>query len=82
MRWALIEAGWVAVQCRGYFGELDRFHKERGKKSNQVIVIIARRLGEIAWHLLTENRSYEARPVALKQIFPGRSVSQVIESVG
>jgi transposase len=82
MRWALIEAGWVAIQCSSYFGELYRFHKARGKKSNQAIVIVGRRLCEIAWHLLKENRPYEERPVTLKKIFPGRSVSKVIESVG
>jgi transposase len=82
MRWALIEASWVAIQCSSYFGELYRWHKERGKKSNQAIVIVARRLCEIAWHLLTENRPYEERPVALKRIFPGHSVSKVIESAG
>jgi hypothetical protein len=43
---------------------------------------VARRLGEIAWHLLKENRPYEERPVTLKKIFPGRSVSKVIASVG
>ena len=80
MRWALIEAGWVAIQCSSYFGELYRFHKARGKKSNQAIVIVARRLCEIAWHLLAENRPYEERPVALRQNFPGRSVSKVVES--
>jgi transposase len=82
MRWAFIEASWVAIQCSSYFGQLYRFHKARGKKSNQAIVIVARRLCEITWHLLKENRPYEERPVALKRIFPGRSESKVIESVG
>lgn len=82
LRWALIEAGWVAIQCSGYFGELYRFHKARGKKSNQAIVIVARRLCEIAWHLLDENRPYEERPVPLKKNFPGRSIPKVIESGG
>jgi transposase len=80
MRWALIEAGWVSIQCSSYFGELYRFHKARGKKSNQAIVIVARRLCEIVWHSLKENRPYEERPVTLKQIFPGRSESKVVES--
>jgi len=81
MRWALIEASWVAIQCSSYFGEQYRFHKARGKKSNQAIVIVARRLCEIAWHLLKENRPYEERPVTLKKNFPGRAVSRMIESV-
>jgi transposase len=80
MRWALIEASWVAIQCSGYFGGLYRFHKARGKKSNQAIVMVARRLCEIAWHLLKENRPYEERPIIKN--FPGRAESKVIESVG
>jgi transposase len=43
MRWALIEASWAAIQCSSYFGQLYRLHKARGKKSNQAIVIVARR---------------------------------------
>ena len=80
LRWALIEASWVAIQCSSYFGELYRSHKARGKKSNQAIVIVARRLGEIAWHLLKEKRPYEERPMIKN--FPGRAESKVIESVG
>jgi len=79
MRWALIEASWVAIQCSSYFGQLYRFHKARGKKSNQAIVIVARRLCEVAWHLLKENRPYEERPMIKN--FPGRAESKLIESV-
>jgi transposase len=79
LRWAFIEASWVAIQGSGYFGELYRFHKNRGKKSNQAIVIVARRLCEIAWHLLHEQRFYEERPI--KKNFPGRSETRMIESV-
>jgi transposase len=82
LRWTLIEASWVALQCSSYFGELYRWHKARGKKSNQAIVTVARRLGEIAWPLLQEDWPYEERPLALKWIFPSRAVSKVIESVG
>jgi transposase len=82
IRWALIEASWVAIQCSSYFGQLYRLHKARGKRSNQAIVIVARRLCEIAWHMLKENRPYEERPVSLKQNFPGRSAPTVIESGG
>jgi transposase len=80
LRWALIEASWVAIQCSSYFGELYRYHQARGKKSNQAIVIVAQRLCEIAWHLLTEHRPYEERPVTPKRIFPSRALSKVIES--
>lgn len=82
LRWAFIEAGWIAIQNSGYFGDLYRFHKSRGKKSNQAIVIVARRICEIAWHLLHEQRTYEERPVRLKLNFPGRAESKVIEPVG
>ncbi len=47
MRWALIEASWVVLQCSTYFGELYQFHKGRGKKIGLGIVIVAQRLCEI-----------------------------------
>ncbi len=49
LRWAFIEAAWVAVGCSGYFGAFYRQHKARGKKSNTAITIVARRMCRIAW---------------------------------
>ena len=59
LRWALIEATWIAVGCSGYFGSLYRHHRARGKKANTSITIVARRLSTILWHLLKERRSFK-----------------------
>ena len=72
LRWAFVEAAWVAVGCSPYFGDLYRHHRQRGKKANTAILIVARRMCQIAFCLLTEHRPYEARPVAVNNL-PGRS---------
>ena len=59
LRWALIEAAWVAIGCSGYFGSLYRHHRARGKKANTSITIVARRMSTILWHLLKERRSFK-----------------------
>jgi transposase len=58
LRWALIEAAWVAIGCSGYFGSLYRHHRSRGKKANTSITIVARRIITILWHLLKERRNF------------------------
>ena len=63
LRWALVEASWVAVGCSPYFGSLYRNHRARGKKANTAITIVARRMCRIVWHLLQEQRNFEKRPV-------------------
>jgi transposase len=63
LRWALVEASWVAVGCSPYFGTLYRTHRSRGKKANTAITIIARRMCRILWQLLSENRDFENRPL-------------------
>jgi transposase len=68
LKWAFIEAAWIAIGCSAYFGGLYRHQRERGKKANTAITIVARRLCRIAYHLLLENRCYEERsfsPAAL-----------------
>jgi transposase len=61
LRWALIEASWVAIGCSPYFGALYREHRRRGKKANTAITIVARRMCRIVWQLLTEKRDFENR---------------------
>jgi transposase len=63
LRWALIEASWVAIGCSPYFGGLYREHRRRGKKANTAITIVARRMCRIIWQLLTEKRNFENRPL-------------------
>ncbi len=41
LRWALIEASWVAIGCSPYFGALYRQQRARGKKANTAITIVA-----------------------------------------
>jgi len=68
LKWAFIEAAWVAVGCSAYFGGLYRQHRSRGKKASIAITIVARRMCRIAYQLLKEQRCYEERtlsPVAL-----------------
>jgi transposase len=61
LRWALIEAAWVAVRLDPYFRA--HFTQRRAHKPAQsAIVATARRLLEVVWHILKEDRPYEARP--------------------
>jgi transposase len=60
LRWALVEAAWIAVRHDPYF----RHHfalrfKQKGAKT--AIIAVARRLAEVIWYVLTENRPYQVR---------------------
>jgi transposase len=61
LRWALVEAAWGSIRpspyCRVYFEN----HK-RHKGPHTAAIALARRLSEIIWHVLKENRVYEERP--------------------
>jgi transposase len=76
LRWAFVEAAWVAVSCSGYFGSLYRKHRDRGKKANTAITIVARRIAEIAWHVLRENRNYREQSLTMRKL-PARSHQDV-----
>src|SRR6266516_5483335 len=72
LRWALIEASWVAIGCSPYFGALYKQHRARGKKANSAVLIVARRMCRIIWQLLSENRDFEKRPFSHRiGPFPG-----------
>ncbi len=76
LRWAFIEAAWVAIGCSPYFGEFYRRHRARGKPANTAITIVARRMCRIAWTLLHEDRDFVAQPTPKStpaKTFPGRS---------
>lgn len=62
LRWALVEASWVAIGCSPYFGALYRQQRGRGKKANTAITIVARRMCRILFQLLHQKRSFEKRP--------------------
>ncbi len=61
LKWALVEAAWGSIRtspyCRVYFEN----HK-RQKGPHTAAIALARRLSEIVWHVLKENRVYEERP--------------------
>jgi len=63
MKWALVEAAWVAVGHSAYFGGFYRHHVARGKTKTRAIIIVARRMCQIIWHMLKEGRPYEDRPL-------------------
>lgn len=65
LKWAFIEAAWVAIGCSPYFGALYQQHRARGKKANTAITIIARRMCRIAWQLLHEERDFTPTPPKL-----------------
>jgi transposase len=70
LKWAFIEAAWIAVGCSDYFGSFYKRHRARGKGANESITITARRLAKIAWKLLAEKRDYASMPPEAKTLSP------------
>jgi transposase len=66
LRWAFVEAAWVAIGCSPYFGSLYQQKRARGKKANTAILSIARRMARISFRLLTERRKYTNFPTNQK----------------
>lgn len=62
LRWAFVEAAWVAIGCNAYFGTLYKSKRAFGKKANTAILCVARRMARIVWQLLTEDRDFETTP--------------------
>ena len=61
LRWALVEGAWVAVRRDPYFrAQYGRRYKTKGPKT--AIIAVARRLTEVIWHVLSEDRNYQAHP--------------------
>lgn len=82
LRWAFVEAAWVAIGCDSYFGGLYKKKRAAGKKANTAILCVARRMARITWQILTQGRDYQKIPPAspqkadaakAKQTFPSRS---------
>ena len=84
LRWAFVEAAWVAMGCDSYFGDLYKKKRALGKKANTAILCVARLMARITWQLLTQRRDYQKMPPApplkanaakakTKQTFPSRS---------
>jgi len=67
LRWAMVEAAWIAIRHDPYF----RTHygrRVRAKGSQTAIIAVARRLLEVIWHVLSEERAYENRPATKRRI--------------
>jgi transposase len=79
LRWALIEASWVAIRSDPYFRT--HFSRRRLHKGAQTAdVATARRLCEVIWHVLKENRVYEATPPKPQEKGnPRKSLAALIE---
>jgi len=78
LRWAFVEAAWVAIGCSPYFGDLYKRKRAAGKKANTAILCVARRMCRIAWQLLTQGREYEnifSTPPTQSQPAPDTEVS-------
>jgi transposase len=60
LRWAFVEAAWIAVRqspyCRYYFES-----RKRRLGAHSAAIALARRLAEIIWHVWKEQRDYEER---------------------
>ena len=65
LRYAFIEAGWVAVRCSPYFSAFFKRLKAR-KGSQDAIGAVARKLCEITWHCLRKRKDYEEKPYQFK----------------
>jgi len=65
LRWALVEAALTAVRCSEYF----RYHYSKvksRKNGNSATIAVARRMLEVIYAMLKENREYIEKPVDIK----------------
>jgi transposase len=73
LRWAFVEAAWIAVRqspyCRYYFES-----RKRRLGAHSAAIALARRLAEIIWHIWKAQRDYEERPF----LRPQRSLTMAI----
>jgi len=58
LRWAFVEAAWVAIGCSAYFGDFYKRKRALGKKPGLAILATARLMARITWQLLTQRRAY------------------------
>jgi len=74
LKWAFVEAAWVAMRCSPYCRMFYESRK-RNKGSHTAIIALARRISEIAWHVLSENREYQERPFKAFKKTTGKEIS-------
>lgn len=59
LRWAMVEAAWRAIRISPYWKEQYEKYLRRMRKPNQAIVVIARKLLVVVWHVLTKEETDE-----------------------
>lgn len=57
LRWALVEAAWRAVRSSPFWKAEYERHLQRMRKPNQAIVVIARKLLNAIWHVLSKKET-------------------------
>jgi transposase len=60
LKWAFVEAAWAAVRTEPYYREIYYNVKAR-RGANKAIVAVARKMAEVIYKMLKENRMYEYR---------------------
>jgi transposase len=66
LRWAFIEAAWIAIRVDGSLGALYQRKRAVGKRPSVAVLCVARRLARISWQLLTQKRDFATNPPAQK----------------
>ena len=59
LRWAMVEAAWRAIRISPYWKEQYEKYLRRMRKPNQAIVVIARKLLVVVWHVLMKEETDE-----------------------
>lgn len=59
LRWAMVEAAWRAIRISPYWKEQYEKYLKRMRQPNQAIVVIARKLLVVVWHVLTKEETDE-----------------------
>ena len=57
LRWAMVEAAWRAVRMSPYWKDQYGKYLRRMRRPNQAIVVIARKLLVVVWHVLTKEET-------------------------
>jgi transposase len=80
LRWAFVEAAWVAIGCSAYFGDFYKRKRALGKKPNIAILATARLMARITWQLLTQRRAYTS--VAETQYLRSQPAERIACAIG
>ena len=59
LRWAMVEAAWRAVRMSPYWKEQYEKYLRRMRRPNQAIVVVARKLLVVVWHVLSKEETDE-----------------------